>query len=85
MQVQLLFKVTQRTQQEAWGPSKGLIGGVKLGPVMPKQDHPLYEEMKKFYEATPGGSMEFVTINDAAMAALPPGTLVRVTLEPITE
>ena len=83
MRVELLFKVSQRTEQEHWSRPGEMLGGVKLGPVVPKQDHPLYEEMKKFYEATPSGQMEFSTINQVALAALPPGRMVRVILEPI--
>lgn len=75
MNVKLKFKVTSQTQQQAWnGP--GLIGSVKLSPVMGGSD-----ENKSFYEATPGGSIEFSTINAAALASLPVGAEVYVTLE----
>lgn len=78
MNVKLKFKVTQQTQQATWnGP--GTIGSVKLNPVTSGSD-----ENKKFYEATPGGSIEFSTINEAALKALPVGAEVYVTLEVAT-
>lgn len=75
MKVQLKFQVTSQTQHKAWnGP--GLLGSVKLNPVTGGSD-----ENKSFYEATPGGSIEFSTINEAALKALPVGAEVYVTLE----
>ena len=78
MKVLLKFKVTQQSQQAAWnGP--GLIGSVKLNPVTNGSD-----ENKKFFEATPGGQIEFSTVNEAALKALPIGAEVYVTLEVAT-
>jgi hypothetical protein len=75
MSVKLKFKVTEQTQRAAWnGP--GTIGSVKLNPVTGGSD-----ENKSFYEATPGGSIEFSTINEAALKSLPVGAEVYVTIE----
>jgi hypothetical protein len=75
MAVKLKFQVVSQTQQKAWnGP--GLIGSVRLTPVTGTSD-----ENKSFYEATPGGSIEFSTINETALKSLPIGAQVYVTLE----
>ena len=75
MSVRLKFAVTEQTQPRAWsGP--GVFGSVKLNPVTGGSD-----ENKSFYEATPGGSIEFSTINEAALKSLPIGAEVYVTLD----
>ena len=75
MSVRLKFVVTEQTQRRAWsGP--GVIGSVRLNPVTDRRD-----EKKSFYEATPGGSIEFSTINEAALKSLPIGAEVYVTLD----
>lgn len=73
--VKLKFKVVSQTQQQAWNGG-GIIGSAKLMPVTGGSD-----ENKKFYEATPGGSIEFSTINEDALKSLPIGAEVYVTIE----
>ena len=75
MAVRLKFKVSEHTQRQHWN-GKGLLGSVKLSPVTGGS-----EENKAFYEATPGGSIDFSTINEAALKELPVGAEVYVTLE----
>lgn len=75
MATKLKFKVVERTERPRWnGP--GSIGGVKLAPVTGGSD-----ENKSFYEATPSGSIQFDTINEAALAEFPVGAEVYVTVE----
>lgn len=76
MSVKLKFKVVEQTQRQNWNGSATPIGSVKLSPVTGGSD-----ENKSFYEATPGGSIEFSTINDAALKSLPIGAEVYVTLD----
>jgi len=80
MKVKLKFKVVEQTQRQNWyGVGGPTIGSVKLSPVSGSGD--ASDENKKFYEATPGGSIEFATVNNAALQALPVGAEVYVTLE----
>jgi hypothetical protein len=75
MAVKLKFTVVEQKQQRnSFGT--GLIGSVRLVPVMSGSD-----ENKEFYTYTPGGQIEFFTINDAALKSLPVGAEVYVTLE----
>ncbi len=75
MAVKLKFQVTEQTQRKHW-QGGGIIGSVKLNPVTGGSD-----ENKSFYEATPGGSIEFSTVNEAALKSLPIGAEVYVTIE----
>lgn len=75
MSVRLKFKVTEHTQRQHW-QGTGILGSVRLNPVVGGS-----EENKSFYEATPGGSIEFSTVNEAALKSLPIGAEVYVTLE----
>lgn len=62
MLVRAKFVVQSITTPKAWnGPE--LMGTVKLVPVTSGS-----EENKKFYEATPSGSIELGTINQVALA-----------------
>lgn len=62
MTVRAKFKVQSITTSARWsGP--GNMGTVKLSPVSGGS-----EENKKFYEASPAGSIELGTINEAALA-----------------
>lgn len=78
MAVKLKFQVIEQTTRKHWNQSagNGLIGSVKLSPVTGGSD-----ENKAFYEATPSGSIEFGTINEAALRSLPVGAEVYVTIE----
>jgi hypothetical protein len=61
MTVRAKFKVQSITTTGRWnGP--GLMGTVKLQPVSSGS-----EENKKFYEATPSGSIDLGTINEEAL------------------
>ena len=62
MTIRAKFLVQSITTTKRWnGP--GHIGTVKLSPVSSGS-----EENKKFYEATPSGSIEIGTINAEALA-----------------
>jgi len=76
MKVRLKFRVIEHTQRPHWGQPGKLLGGVKLSPVIGGSD-----ENNAFYEATPARSIEFHTINQAALEALPVNAEVYVTLE----
>jgi len=61
MTVRAKFKVQSIMTTGRWnGP--GLMGTVKLNPVSGNS-----EENKRFYEATPSGSIELGTINEDAL------------------
>lgn len=76
MSVKLKFQVVEHTQRKHWGGGVAIIGSVKLSPVTGGSD-----ENKSFYESTPSGSIEFGTINEAALKSLPVGAEVYITLE----
>lgn len=76
MSVKLKFKVIEKTERQHWNSSAATIGGCKLSPVTSGSD-----ENKAFYDSTPGGSIEFSTINKAALDSLPLGAEVYVTIE----
>lgn len=81
MKAQLLFSVTERRENVS-APGNPKMGGLKLGPIYPREEHPMYDEMKKFYAYTPGGQIDFSTVNEAVLEAFPPGTICRITIEP---
>ena len=64
MQVRAKFAVQSITLTKHWDKSKGHIATIKLNPVGGDS-----AENKAFYEATPCGSIELGTINEAAAAA----------------
>lgn len=76
------FKVYSHTTQLAWnqpaGQSDKLCGTIKLQPVTGNS-----EENRRFYEATPGGSIELTTVNHDALKALPIGAEVYVDFTPV--
>lgn len=61
--VRAKFKVQSVTVTAHWQKDKGHVGTVKLAPVT--GDSP---ENKTFYDATPSGSIDLGTINQAALA-----------------
>lgn len=63
MTVRAKFKVDSITTRAHWQRDKGNIGVVKLVPVMGDS-----EENKRFYDASPSGSIELGTINAQALA-----------------
>jgi hypothetical protein len=63
MTVRAKFAVTEITTRAHWDRSKGHLGVVKLQPVSDGS-----EENKRFYEATPCGSIELGTLNKDALA-----------------
>lgn len=76
MATRLKVVCTELTQRVHWDKSKGFIGGVKMSPVTGSS-----EENKQFFEATPTGSIEFGTINEAALAEFQPGIEYYITIE----
>lgn len=77
MRVQLLFMCYETRKTATDGQ-----GGVRLGAATAIKDHPLEEEMKSFWKYTPAGSLEFNSINKAAVESFEPGKLYRITIEP---
>lgn len=61
MTVRAKFKVTRLSQTQHWDKAKGNIHTVELSPVTGGS-----KENEAFYAATPGGSIQLGTINDAA-------------------
>lgn len=61
MTVRAKFTVQSVTQTKHWDKSKGYISTIKLQPVTSGS-----EENQSFYEATPSGSIELGTVNEAA-------------------
>lgn len=84
MKATLMFHVTERRENVS-GVGGVKMGGLKLGPIYPKEGHALYSEMKNFYSYTPGGQIDFSTVNEAVLDSFPPGTICRITIEPYTE
>jgi len=83
MATRLRFRCQHKGTNIGYGENK-FVGTVKLGPVMPDQNDPAYEEMKQFYTYTPGGQIEFATINERALAEFEVGKDYYITLEPAT-
>lgn len=67
------FKVISHTTQQTWNNPEKLCGSIKLMPVSSGSD-----ENRRFYEATPGGSIDLMTVNHEALKALPIGAEVYV-------
>lgn len=61
MTVRAKFVVQSVTTQQHWDKSKGNIATIKLLPVTSGSD-----ENKEFYAATPSGTIELGTVNQAA-------------------
>lgn len=74
MSVRLKFFVSSRSEA-CYGPGQQKVGSVKLNPVTSGS-----EENKAFYQYTPSGMVEFATINEAALEALPLGAEVYIDL-----
>jgi hypothetical protein len=76
------FKVHSHTTTLGWNPHTSKndvpIGTIKLSPVTGGS-----EENKRFYEATPGGTIELSTVNKASLDALPLGAEVYVDFTPV--
>ncbi|HET8777993.1 MAG TPA: hypothetical protein VFN76_10070 [Candidatus Limnocylindria bacterium] len=80
MKVRLLFKCQHKGENLGWsGNTK--VGSVKLGPFLPAESDPGHAEVKAFYAATPGGQIEFATINEAALAEFEVGAEYYITIE----
>lgn len=87
MRAQLLFTVLER-RETAQGVVDGktqMVGGLKLGPQLVAKEHPLHEDIKRFYAWTPGGQIDFSTVNGAVLEAFPPGTHCSVIIQPWNE
>lgn len=61
MSVRAKFTVTSITRTKHWDPTKGEIQTIKLTPVSDGS-----EENRAFFAATPAGSIELGTVNEAA-------------------
>lgn len=61
MTVRAKFVCNSITRQKHWDQAKGEIQTIKLTPVTSGSG-----ENKSFYEATPSGSIELGTVNEAA-------------------
>jgi hypothetical protein len=61
MSVRAKFICNSITRQKHWDPSKGETQNIKLTPVIGNS-----EENKAFFEATPGGTIELMTLNQEA-------------------
>jgi hypothetical protein len=59
MSVRAKFVCNSITRQKHWDQSKGETQTIKLTPVTSGS-----EENKAFYEATPSGSIEIMTVNE---------------------
>ena len=80
MKVRLRFRCHTKGEQTGWGEHKK-VGTVKLGPVVPDANDPAAAEMKAFYAATPGGSLDIATINEAALREFEVGRDYYITVE----
>lgn len=80
MAVRCKFVVQSVTRRKNWDKSKGDLFDVKLSPVTSGSP-----ENAAFYAATPGGSIDFSTINESAANALPLGGEVYVDFTPVEE
>ena len=80
MKVRLLFKCQHKGENLGWGANKR-VGSVKLGPFMPADSDPDQAEVKSFYDATPGGQVEFATINERALEEFEVGAEYYITIE----
>lgn len=78
MSVKLKFRVSHKTEQLDHAGKR--LGSVHLYPVSGGAN--ASDENKQFYEFTPGGKIEFSTINQAALDSLPLGGEVYVTIDP---
>ncbi len=90
VKTQLMFRCNQKTESvqqiyEGGEFSNRKLGGVKLSPLIPHEKDPNHAAMKEFYSYTPGGLIEFVTINEAALEQFEPGKDYLVTIEPAPE
>jgi hypothetical protein len=61
MSVRAKFVVGSITRTKHWDANKGEVQTIKLSPVFAGS-----EENKKFYEATPTGTIELGTVNEEA-------------------
>lgn len=59
MKVRCKFRCDKVTKTKHWSPDKGYLYGVEMSPVSGGS-----EENKSFWEATPGGKVEFYSINE---------------------
>lgn len=75
MSVRLKFFVSSK-QEAANTPGGEKVGSGKLSPVTTGS-----EENKSFYRWTPSGSIEFSSINQSALDALPLGAEVYIDLK----
>lgn len=81
MAVKLRFRCNHKGVNSGWGEHK-TVGTVKLSPYMPQPNEPAYEESKEFFAATPGGQVEFATINEQALAQFEVGRDYYIIVEP---
>ena len=75
MSVRLKFQVWQK--QVSTSPDGKTLGFVNMGPCYGDS-----EENKKFFEATPGGNINFSTLNEAALAQLEQGKAYYIDITP---
>lgn len=64
MSVRAKFVVNSITRTKAWNPQMGEVQTIKLSPVTGGSNES--EENKKFWAATPSGSVEIGTVNKNA-------------------
>lgn len=76
MKVQLRFRCWNKEVTDAEGG-----GTVSLGPVIPSAGELGAEEIANFYKWTPGGSLQFSTINTKAMEQFEVGADYYITVE----
>lgn len=77
--VRCKFIVQSVTRSKNWDKSKPDLYSVKLGVVTSGSP-----ENAAFYAATPGGTIEFTSINESAALSLPLGEEVYVDITPAT-
>lgn len=78
MTVRAKFVVNSITRRKHWDKTKSDLFDVKLSPVTGGS-----AENNSFYAASPGGSIDLVTINAEAANALPLGGEVYVDFTPV--
>jgi hypothetical protein len=77
--VRAKFKVTEITRRPGWSGIKE-VQVIRLAPVMNGS-----EENKKFYAATPGGSIELACVNAEAVSQFDLGAEFYVDFTPAVE
>lgn len=75
----LMFRCIEKRES---GNSPGQkMGGVKLTPHLPPKEDPHHEEMRRFYAYTPGGQIDFSTVNQAVLDEMEIGEDYLITIE----